>query len=77
VERVILPTELDDYDECFLTGSAAEVTPVASIDNQDYALGNVGAALISDYAELVRVHTLTSPTMTIGAATKQSNPWPL
>lgn len=29
VERVIMPEELSDFSECFLTGSAAEVTPVS------------------------------------------------
>ena len=40
IERTILPTELGDFDECFLTGTAAEITPVQSIDEQRYRPGN-------------------------------------
>src|SRR5208282_5005735 len=38
-ERRIAPEELTTFDECFLTGSAAEVTPVGSIGEIAYAPG--------------------------------------
>ena len=41
VERAILPSELADFKEVFITGSAAEVTPIGSIDEHLYAVGPV------------------------------------
>jgi branched-chain amino acid aminotransferase len=43
-------------DECFLTGSAAEVIPVVSIDSRPIGLGNVGQTtklLMSEFKKLV------------------------
>ncbi|MBO6824825.1 MAG: branched-chain amino acid aminotransferase [Sneathiella sp.] len=54
VERAILPEELAEFDECFLTGTAAEVTPVQSIDNYRFTPGEVCKALIADYDMAVR-----------------------
>jgi len=36
VERHILPKEIAEFDEAFLTGTAAEITPIRSIDNIDF-----------------------------------------
>ncbi len=53
-ERVIWPSELGAFEQCFLTGSAAEVTPVRSIDTHEYAVGEISRTLIEDYAAHVR-----------------------
>ena len=54
VERYIDPKELDDFSECFLTGSAAEVTPVGEIGPHKFAPGEISETMISDYAQDVR-----------------------
>lgn len=54
VEREIWPDELAKASEVFLTGTAVEVQPVASIDKQQYEVGPVTQQLIADYAALVR-----------------------
>ena len=38
-EKYIKPEELSNYDEAFLTGTAAEITPISSIDNIKFAIG--------------------------------------
>ena len=42
IERPIDPEELFSADECFLTGTAAHVTPIAEIDNRKIGNGHVG-----------------------------------
>ena len=42
VERPIKPAELFTADECFLTGTAAHVTPIAEIDHRSIGNGHVG-----------------------------------
>ncbi len=54
VERAIMPDELARADEVFLTGTAAEVTPVAEIDGNHFQVGPVTRRMIEDYAALVR-----------------------
>ena len=54
VERRIKPEELPTFSECFITGTAAEVTPVAEIAGNIYKPGDMTAALIEDYDRLVR-----------------------
>ena len=54
VERRIMPEELDGFSECFITGSAAEVTPVAEIAQWRFAPGAISEALIKDYAAEVQ-----------------------
>ncbi len=53
IERVIMPDELGTFDECFITGSAAEITPVAEIGEFRYTPGQTSEALVNDYADLV------------------------
>ncbi|TFH20793.1 MAG: branched-chain amino acid aminotransferase [Myxococcales bacterium] len=53
-EREIWPAELGEFEQCFLTGSAAEVTPVRSIEPHQYAVGAITRTLIEDYAAHVR-----------------------
>ena len=54
VERHIKPDELSSFSECFLTGTAAEVTPVSEIAEHRYTPGNISLSLMDDYARLVR-----------------------
>ncbi|MDX2258867.1 MAG: branched-chain amino acid aminotransferase [Hyphomicrobiaceae bacterium] len=54
VERRILPEELGSFSECFITGSAAEVTPVREIAGTHYQPGRITETLLTDYANLVR-----------------------
>ena len=50
VERRIMPDELAGFSECFITGTAAEVTPVGEIGAHKFTPGALTAALIDDYA---------------------------
>ena len=55
-ERHILPEELSGFQECFLTGTAAEVTPVAQIgDDWHFQVGQVTRDIAAEYEKLVRV----------------------
>ncbi|MEG0818400.1 MAG: aminotransferase class IV, partial [Brevundimonas sp.] len=54
VIRDILPEELADFSECFLTGSAAEVTPVSEIGEHRFTPGELSLSLMDDYGKLVR-----------------------
>ena len=53
VERRIQPEELAHAQEIFVTGTAAEVTPVGGIDEQSYTVGDVTQGLMEDYDKLV------------------------
>ena len=54
VERAILPDELSGAQEVFLTGTAAEVTPVGQIGEHHFTPGRVCETLVKDYDALVR-----------------------
>ncbi|GLK70892.1 branched-chain amino acid aminotransferase [Ancylobacter dichloromethanicus] len=54
VERAIMPEELPSFDECFITGTAAEVTPVSEIAGQHFQPGAVTTALLEDYMSEVQ-----------------------
>src|SRR2546422_7328795 len=49
IERRILPDELTQFSECFITGSAAEVTAVSEIAQWRFTPGNITQQLASDY----------------------------
>ena len=53
VERVIMPEEFAKTEEVFITGTAAEVTPVSEIDQYSFEVGPVARQLIEDYDALV------------------------
>ena len=48
-ERRIMPEELSGFNACFITGTAAEVTPVAEIGPYTYQPGNISKTLMEDY----------------------------
>ncbi|MBJ3783450.1 branched-chain amino acid aminotransferase [Devosia sediminis] len=52
-ERHIKPEELGQFDECFLTGTAAEVTPVSLIGENTFTPGEACRTLIDAYARAV------------------------
>ncbi len=54
IERRIMPDELGSFSECFITGSAAEVTPVREIGGFHYQPGRISEALLNDYMAEVR-----------------------
>jgi branched-chain amino acid aminotransferase len=54
VERAIWPEELEGFQQCFLTGSAAEVTPVGSIGPWNFEVGALTRQAMQDYAAHVR-----------------------
>ncbi len=53
VERAIMPDELAKAQEVFLTGSAAEITPVGEIDTYRFTPGDVTRKLIADFDALI------------------------
>ena len=53
-ERHILPEELADFEQCWLTGSAAEVTPVGEIGDYRFEVGDLTREIAEDYEKLVR-----------------------
>ena len=54
VQRRIQPDELDRFNECFICGTGAEVTPVSEIGPHRYTPGNISRTLLEDYAAEVR-----------------------
>jgi len=56
IERAIMPEELPDFSECFLTGTAAEVTPVSEIGEHRFTPGQISFDLMEDYDKVVIAH---------------------
>ncbi|HSR73156.1 MAG TPA: aminotransferase class IV, partial [Kiloniellales bacterium] len=54
IERAIMPEELEKTDEVFLTGTAAEVTPVSEIDQYRFTVGEITRTLMEDYSRAVQ-----------------------
>jgi branched-chain amino acid aminotransferase len=54
VERRIMPEEMANFNECFLCGTGAEVTPVSEIGPYKFTPGNISRTLIEDYTQEVR-----------------------
>jgi branched-chain amino acid aminotransferase len=53
-ERRVTAEQLRSADEVFLTGTAYEITPVRSIDDTTYRVGETTRALIGAFQQLVR-----------------------
>ncbi len=54
IERKIKPEELSNFIGCFLTGTAAEITPVSQIDKYEFTVCNLIKDLSKSYQNLVR-----------------------
>ncbi len=56
IEKHIMPDEISNYDEAFLTGTAAEITPLQSIDDINFKTGDETKTFkfMQDYHNLVR-----------------------
>ena len=54
IERKIKPTEMSNFVGCFLTGTAAEITPVSQIDKFNFSVCNIIIDLSESYQLLVR-----------------------
>ena len=57
IERKIKPEEMKEFVGCFLTGTAAEVTPVSQIDEYKFKVCNLISGLNDAYQKLVRKDT--------------------
>jgi branched-chain amino acid aminotransferase len=54
VERHIKPGELEGFQQCWLTGTAAEVTPVGQIGDYNFEVGALAREISEGYEKLVR-----------------------
>ena len=54
IERKISPEEMKNFIGCFLTGTAAEITPVSQINEYKFKVCNVISDLNKSYQNLVR-----------------------
>ena len=53
-ERHIMPEELEGFEQCWLTGTAAEVTPVGQIGDFNFEVGSLTREIAQGYEKLVR-----------------------
>ncbi|MEM9045118.1 MAG: branched-chain amino acid aminotransferase [Pseudomonadota bacterium] len=54
IERHIEPSEMESFEQCWLTGTAAEVTPVGQIDGFTFEVGALAKEMTESYDRLVR-----------------------
>ena len=54
VERHIMPDELESFEQCWLTGTAAEVTPVGEIGPYNFEVGALTKDIANSYEQVVR-----------------------
>ena len=54
IERHIMADELESFEQCWLTGTAAEVTPVGQIGDYNFQVGDLTRTIAQDYEKLVR-----------------------
>jgi branched-chain amino acid aminotransferase len=53
-ERAILPDEMEGFEQCFITGTAAEVTPVSEIGPYSFEVGEITKIIMDDYMKCVQ-----------------------
>ncbi len=53
-ERVIMPEEMEGFEQCWLTGTAAEVTPVGQIGDYTFEVGALTRDIAESYEKRVR-----------------------
>jgi branched-chain amino acid aminotransferase len=66
LERAMMPEEMAEFSECFITGTAAEVTPVSEIGPYRFTVGDITRTLMDDYSALVH-HAKTERTKVAAA----------
>lgn len=54
IERYIMPEDMANMKECFLTGTAAEVTPVSRIGDYYFTPSDISRSLVDGYEKMVR-----------------------
>jgi branched-chain amino acid aminotransferase len=54
VERAIRPEEMEGFEQCFLCGTAAEVTPVSEVGPYRFQVGEITKTLMNDYSAEVQ-----------------------
>jgi branched-chain amino acid aminotransferase len=54
IERAIMPEELSTFSEAFLSGTAAEVTPISEIGEYRFKPGKISETLLNDYMATVQ-----------------------
>jgi len=54
IERHIMPDELESFEQCWLTGTAAEVTPVGQIGDYKFEVGALTKEISDSYDKIVR-----------------------
>ena len=54
IERAIQPEEMSGFEQCFITGTAAEVTPVSEIGPHTFTTGQITQTLMGDFDKLIR-----------------------
>jgi branched-chain amino acid aminotransferase len=54
IERRIMPDELGGFSECFITGTAAEITAVSEIADWKFTPSRITQTLMSDYTAEVK-----------------------
>ena len=54
IERAIQPEEMEGFEQAFLTGTAAEITPVSEIGPYRFTVGDITKSLMEDYSAAVR-----------------------
>ncbi|MGI9463058.1 MAG: branched-chain amino acid aminotransferase [Aestuariivirgaceae bacterium] len=53
-ERTIMPDEMAGFEQCFIVGTAAEVTPVSEIGPYNFEVGDITKTLMNDYTAAVQ-----------------------
>ena len=54
IVRHIMPDELEGFEQCWLTGTAAEVTPVGQIGSYNFEVGTLARDIAESYEKIVR-----------------------
>ncbi|MDA5194783.1 branched-chain amino acid aminotransferase [Govanella unica] len=53
IQRAIMPSEMEGFEQAFLTGTAAEVTPLREIGQYNFEVGTIAQTLMKDYDDFV------------------------
>ena len=68
IERTILPDEIASFEQCFITGTAVEVTPVGEIGPDKFKVKELTHLLMQDYERATRPSRQSSATMELSQA---------